>query len=415
MLAVAASLIGACGADDQGADRPVVRIYGPYRDAEAGLFMAGLDDWADTAGIDVRYTGSVDFVSDLRYQVLEILSPPDIALVPQPGFVAELFRAGRVEPISEEVAVVLGRHFGDESLDLGRVDGTLVGFPYRSNVKSLVWFRPDVFDELDLVPPTTMDELELLVRRIEATGVSPWCLGIEAQSATGWPATDWVEDLIVRREGPQVYADWVAGVVPFSDERIADSFAAFRSLVLEPGRVAGGVSAVLNTTPQASDDPLFADPVGCVLFKQASFAYGWMPSGLELGPAGDIDFFLLPGEQPSPPPVLVGADLAVAFSDRPEVAAVMSRLATPAATRPWVEGGSFVSARTSVDPATYYGPVDRVMAEVLVSAETVVFDGSDGMPPNIGTQLFWSEITGWTAGRISYEDLAQTLDGARSE
>lgn len=415
VLAVAASLVGACGGNDQGADRPVVRIYAPYRDAEAALFMAGLDEWADAAEIDVRYTGSVDFVSDLRYQVLEILSPPDIALVPQPGFVAELFRAGRVEPISDEVADVLTQHFDDESLDLGRVDGTLVGFPYRSNVKSLVWYRPGVFEELGLAPPTTIDELELLVQQVEATGVSPWCLGIEAQSATGWPATDWVEDLIVRRAGPEVYTDWVAGIVPFSDERIADSFAAFQTLVLEPGRVAGGVSTVLNTATQASGDPLFADPVGCVLFKQASFAYGWMPSGLELGPTGDIDFFLLPGEQPGPPPVVTGADLAVAFNDRPEVAAVLSRLATPEATRPWAEGGTFVSARTSVDPATFYGPVDRAMAEILVTADTVVFDGSDAMPPHVGTELFWSEITAWISGRTSYDDLAKTLDGAMSE
>ena len=410
-----ALLLVACGDDDAAQiDEPVVRIYAPYRGAEADLFMAGLDDWADTQGIDVRYTGSADFVSDLNYQVREILSPPDIALVPQSGLVRELFEEGHVLAVPDNAAKDIEENYDDAALDLGRFDGTLVGFPYRANVKSLVWYRPDIVEELGLTVPETMAQLEALAEAVEALGLAPWCLGIEAQQATGWPATDWVEDLIIRRAGPEVYDDWVSGVVPFSDERIADSFDTFRSLVLQPGRVSGGISEVLSTSTQASDDPLFTDPVGCLLFKQASFAYGWMPPGLELGPEGDIDFFVLPGMEPDvAPPIVIGADLAVAFSDRPEVAAVLTRLATPEAGQAWAEGGSYVSPRTSVDPDSYYGPVDRAVVDVMLSTDTLVFDGSDAMPAGVGAALFWNQITAWVSGQISYGELAETLDEAR--
>jgi alpha-glucoside transport system substrate-binding protein len=413
-LIVGAAVLAGCGGADDQADRPLVRIFGPYRGDEAALFTAGLDEWAASAGIDVRYTGSGNFVADLQYQVEEILSPPDIAVVPQPGLVQQMFRDGRIVPVSDDTAAMLGRSYDDEALDLGRVDGTLVGFPYRANVKSLVWYRPEVLARLDVALPDTIAELESLAELIEARGLTPWCLGIDAQLATGWPATDWVEDLIVRQAGPDVYNDWVAGVIPFSDERIATAFNTFRALVLKPGRVAGGVSKVLSTSTQMSDDPLFSDPPGCVLFKQASFAYGWMPPGLELGPEGDIDFFLLPGtEAGRPAPVVAGADLAVAFSDRPEVAAVLAQLATPQAGLAWAQGGSYVSPRNDVDPVSYYAPVDQAVAEVLLEAETLVFDGSDAMPPHIGTTLFWTQITAWISGQVSYEELAQTLDEAR--
>lgn len=413
-LIVGATALTGCGGDDDEAMRPVVRIFGPYRDEEATLFIAGVQDWAAAEGIDVRYTGSGQFVADLQYQVVDVLSPPDIALVPQPGLVREMFADGHIVPVPDDTAALLRQAYDEAALDLGRVDGTLVGFPYRANVKSLVWYRPDVLADLGVAPPSTMDELEALVDRIRAQGVTPWCLGIEAQLATGWPATDWVEDLILRQEGPDVYQDWVTGSVPFADERIADAFASFRALVLQPGLVAGGVGKVLSTDIQSSDDPLFADPPGCALFKQASFAYGWMPPGLEPGPDGDIDFFLLPGSDAGPAPVVAGADLAVAFSDRPEVAAVLAHLATPAAGRAWAEDGSYVSPRTDVDPSSYYQPADQAVADVLVGADTLVFDGSDAMPPEIGTTLFWSQITAWISGEIDYEQLAQTLDAARN-
>ncbi|MFT5201422.1 MAG: alpha-glucoside transport system substrate-binding protein [Candidatus Aldehydirespiratoraceae bacterium] len=413
-LIIGAAILTGCGGDDDQAARPVVRIFGPYRGDEAALFTAGLDEWADSAGIDVRYTGSANFVEDLQYQVGDILSPPDIALVPQLGLVREMFRDGHIVPISDDTAEMLRRSYDEAALDLGRFDGTLIGFPYRANVKSLVWYRPEVLTSLSLTPPNTMTELESLVELIQEQGLTPWCLGIQAQLATGWPASDWVEDLILRQAGPDVYNDWVAGAVGFSDERIAEAFNTFRALVLEPGRVAGGVRKVLSTGTQESDDPLFNDPPGCVFFKQASFAYAWMPPGLEFGPARDIDFFLLPGaDANTPAPVVAGTDLAVAFSDRPEVAAVLAQLSTPEAGHTWAQEGSYVSPRNDVDPASYYRPVDQAVAEVLLGAETLVFDGSDAMPPQIGTTLLWTQITAWISGQISYEQFAQTLDEAR--
>ncbi len=415
VLVVGASLLTACGDDDTEV-LPVVQIFGPYRGDEATLFMAGLDDWAASQGIDIRYTGSTDFAGDLQFRVREILDPPDIAIVPQPGLVSELAGDGLIVPLSEALAEGLMSSFDGDILDLARVDGDLVGFPYRSNVKSLVWYRPEVFAELGVEPPTSMQELEALVEQLVSSGLTPWCLGIEAQSATGWPATDWVEDLIVRAEGSETYERWVDGSVPFENPAIADAFTTLADLVLQPTRVAGGVGGVLTTSTQDSDDPLFADPPGCVLFKQASFAYGWMPAGLELGPDGDIAFFVLPSiESGATPPLVVGADLAVAFDDRPEVEAVMARLATAEAGQAWAQGGSYLSLRSDVDPATYYRDVDRAVAQILADTDVVVFDGSDSMEPAVGTDLFWTEITAWIAGQRSYEDLAATLDTARAE
>ena len=54
------------------------------------------------------------------------------------------------------------------------------------------------FDAAGYQVPETWDELLALSDQIVADGGVPWCIGIESGGATGWPATDWVEDVMLR-------------------------------------------------------------------------------------------------------------------------------------------------------------------------------------------------------------------------
>lgn len=410
IVAMAVLAAGCGGSNNEAEADSVVRIFGPYRGVEADLFVAGFDDWADEQGIDIRYTGSSTFIDDLRYQVLEIAVPPDIALIPQPGVVRSMVQLDRAVPIPAETEAAVAGNYEPSILDLGRIDGVLVGLPYRTSAKSLVWYRPDVFAANGHEIPDSLEDLERLVDEIADLGLTPWCMGIEAGGATGWVATDWVEDLILRQWGEAVYADWIAGTVPFGDPRIAQSFATFRSLVLEPGRVAGGIAEVLSTSTQGADDLLFTDPPGCVLYRQFSTAFGWMPPGTTLG--SDVDFFAFPGDPTTTASMIAGLDLAVAFDDRPEVRAVLERLANPAAVARWAAEGSFVSPLRIPEPTTFYSPEDLRFAKELFEAEQLLPDGSDSMPGSIGTTLFWGEITQWLSSAQSYDAMAATMDAA---
>ncbi len=140
-----------------------------------------------------------------------------------------------------------------------------------------------------------------------------------------------------------------------------------------------------------------------------------MPPGLEFGPDGDIDFFAFPGSSgDAPAPLLVGSVLAVAFADRPEVAEVMTHLATPASTRRWAEAGGHLRPHETVD-IDRLPPVDRAATELLRDADIIRADASDAMPPGIGTTLLWELITSWVAEETTYDQLAQTIDAARTD
>ncbi len=67
-------------------------------------------------------------------------------------------------------------------------------FPYKADLKSLVWYVPENFEEAGYKVPTTMEELIQLSDQIVKDGGTPWCIGLGSGGATGWPATDWVED-----------------------------------------------------------------------------------------------------------------------------------------------------------------------------------------------------------------------------
>jgi alpha-glucoside transport system substrate-binding protein len=413
-VALAALGAAACG-DDGGSSSPEpVVIFGPYRAEEAASFTADLDDWAQENGIDVRYTGTGNIAADIQSRVAEA-DPPDIALVPQPGLVRSLYEDGELQAMPEAVVQQASDSMGADAMALGRFDDVQVGIPFRINAKSLVWYRPDRFEELGLSVPSTLGELEALVEAIEDRGEVPWCLGVEAQMASGWPATDWVEDIVVRQWGPDVYQQWIEGTVEFGDQRIAESFETFRGLVLASGRVAGGPSGVLRTPVTDGYQPLFTSPPGCVLYHAPSFATAWMPSGTSVGADGAVDVFTVPPVSPAATgEIVVGADLVVAFDTRPEVQAVLQFLASPDAVQSWTASGSFLSPSDAVPADQYAADTREVFTTVAAGDPELVIDASDAMPPGIGSDLLLQEITRWIGGVITYDQMAATLDEARA-
>jgi alpha-glucoside transport system substrate-binding protein len=390
-----------------------IEIFGPYQGVEADRFIETLQPFVDSAGVDVRYIGSVDFVDDLRRRVGKANDPPDIAIVPQPGLIRQFAEDGDIVELSEQTEAEIADNYPEAAAALGRIDDTSYGVPFRLAVKSLVWYRPDVFAQHGWTPPKTLDELDELVAEIESkTDLAPWCFSMEAGTATGWTATDWVEDLVLRTAGPDPYQEWATGEVGFDDPEIAAAFDDFQALVLAPGRVAGGLESVVETPVSEALGPLFSDPPGCALYKQADFATSWMPDGTTIGADGDVDWFLLPGETEEPPPVLVGGDQAVQFRRDPDVDALMAYLAGQDAGESWVRHGGFLSPKSTIPEDAYPGDFLPRLVEAVGTAPALRFDASDQLPPDVGSGLLWQRITEWVQGVLDYPTFADEIDAA---
>lgn len=403
-LLAATLLLAACGSDPgDDEDRPKVTIFGPFRDEAADLFRASIAPFEAASGLDVVFTGSGDFESEIVDRA-QGGAPPDIAIFPQPGLLNRLAAEEYVLPLQEDIAAAASASYrtGIEAL-VGSLGETAYGVVYRVNVKSLVWYPPDVFTEQGYDIPETWEELRALAATMIDDGFTPWCLGVEAFGASGWPATDWVEEIVLRTAGPAVYDAWTAGEVPFTDEAIAAAFSDFGATLLDTDQALGGRRGILNTSVQRAGDPLLADPPQCLMYRQASFQVDNLPKGTSIGPDGDVHVFVLPTVGGGTAPLVVGGTLAAAMTDRPETWETMAYLATAEAGLAWAEAGGFISPHASVGPQDYPTAFDGTVSALLDGAEVVRFDGSDLMPPEVGAGTFFHAMLHYI-GTLRLED-----------
>ncbi|MGB5434019.1 MAG: extracellular solute-binding protein, partial [Acidimicrobiia bacterium] len=261
LLILGLGLVAAACSSGTVDDTDALIVFGNQRGADADALRGVLARFEEETGIETRFTGSASFPRAVRERVEEG-NPPDVGLFPQPGLLDDLADEGLVIPLRDDVAEAastsllpsLGGVFGSA----GAANSVL----FQVHVKSLVWYSPAEFAARGYEIPTTWTELEELSRRISADGISPWCMGVSAFDATGWPATDWVEDIVLRSDGPEVYDAWVAGDIAFTDDRIGSAIAEFGSLVLSAEAANGGRRGALNTSPARAQDPMFASPPG---------------------------------------------------------------------------------------------------------------------------------------------------------
>lgn len=412
VLLVGLVVLAACGSGGGERSEPL-EIFGPYRTVEADNFAASLVDFEESTGIEVRYTGSADFVRDLRQRVASGISAPDIAIVPQPGLIAELIDEGALVAFDETTRTALELAYSDTALDDLTVDGGRSSAPFRQSVKSLVWYRPAVFEANGWSVPESLTELTELVEEIQ-TGdslLAPWCFAMESGAATGWAATDWVEDLVLRRAGPELYDQWASGDRGFGDVRVTAAIDEFGELVVATGRTAGGLRAILQEPVIEASGPLFGAEPGCAMYKQASFAESWFPDGAVSD--GEVDLFVLPGvDTAEAAPLVIGADSLVQFSDDPAVHRLMAYLVSPDGAAVWAARGGFFNARRDVDPTSYFAADVRRFTALVGEGRTLRPDATDVMPPAIGSDLVWREITAWVAGAITTQEFTDTIDAA---
>lgn len=359
--------------------------------------------FAECTGATVELESSRDFEAQLTVRV-QGGNPPDIALIPSPGVLASIAGSGAIKPAPQSVIDNVDKYYSEDWRDYGTVDGVLYGAPSGAFVKSIVWYSPSVFGDGDYEIPTTWDQMVELSDQMAADGIKPWCAGIASGTATGWPLTDWVEDVILRQQGVEFYDQWVAHDVPFTDERVVEALDTVGDILKNPDYVNGGigdVESIASTTFQDAGLPVGTGQ--CGMYHIGDFYGSIFPEGTKIGEDGDVFAFPLPPEQDGDAvPTEVGGEFAAAFADRPEVQAFQAYLSSPEAADAQAASTttSRVSPNTGVDTLLYPSPVSQLSASILTDAAAVIrYDGSDLMPAAVGSGSFWQQMTNWITGQ----------------
>ncbi|WP_424929036.1 ABC transporter substrate-binding protein [Amaricoccus tamworthensis] len=399
-----------------------LNLFGPWRGDDQALAESVWAYFAAATGATVNYSSSESYEQQIVIDT-EAGSPPDIAILPQPGLIQNLVSKGFVEPLGEETASWLADNYaaGDSWVGLGTYAGPdgedrLYAFPYKIDVKSLVWYSPDNFEDAGYEVPESMEELKALNDQIVADGGTPWCIGLGSGGATGWPATDWVEDLMLRTQPAEVYDQWTNNEIPFDDERVVAAIEEFGAFARNDDYVAGGAGAVASTDFRDSPKGLFSSPPQCYMHRQASFIPSFFPEGTELGI--DADFFYFPSyaEKDLGNPVLGAGTLAFITNDTPASRAFIEFLKTPIAHEVWMAQTGFLTPLQSVDTELYGDSTLKKMGSILLDATTFRFDGSDLMPAGVGAGTFWTGMVDYAGGKDAAEvagEIQSSWDGLK--
>jgi len=407
--AVAILFLAACGDDDddgggqaegtgdegggeQSENTGEVNVLNAMEPEEAEAVQGIVDDLINSdADYEATLEASGNFEED--FQIRSEGGDLDIALVPQPGAVRNAVDQGAVslEDLGFDVADLEDR-FGEYLVSLGEVDGEHYGLPTNVNLKSMIWYPKDDFDAAGYEVPETFDDLIALSDQIrDEQGVAPWCVGYESEGATGWPATDWMEDIMLRTAGPDVYDQWVSHDIPFNDESVQNAADIFGQVMFGDGYVLGGADQTPAIPFGDAPGPMFQDPPGCWLHRQASFINAFFPPEAEAGV--DYDWF------PFPPidqeGTLIAGEFAVAFRNAPEIQDFLDRFSSQEVQ--CAQGGETASSRLSpnieVGPDCYANEILARSSEITTAAledGTARFDASDQMPTEVGAGSFWT-------------------------
>ena len=392
-------------------------INGPWTGPDQELVESVIAYFEEATGADVTYTGSDSFEQQIRIDA-QAGSPPNIAVFPQPGLAADLASQGFLEPLPEGAAEFMKNEYaaGQSWVDLGTYKGpdgneNFYAFPYKADVKSLVWYVPANFEDAGYEVPETLEDLKALTEKIREDGETPWCIGLASGGATGWPATDWVEDMMLRTASPETYDKWVTNEIPFDDPAVVNAIEEYGYFVRTEGNADGGAAGAASTDFRDSPKGLFATPPKCYLHHQASFIPTFFPEGTQIGQ--DADFFYFPaykekeGELGKP---VLGAGTLFGVTKKNDVTdAFIDFLQQPIAHEIWMAQSGFLTPFTKANAEAYATDALRKQGEILTNATTFRFDGSDLMPGKIGAGAFWTGMIDYTTGAKDAKAVASEI------
>src|SRR5262249_21282304 len=139
---------------------------------------------------------------------------------------------------------VVRQAYGDYLTAAVSEGSALYGLPVDLNTKGIVWYPKPEFDAAGYTIPTTWDQLISLTKQIAADGREPWCVGFSSGPSSGWPGTDWIEALLLRVAGTDVYDQWAAHKLPFDSAPVREAMQMFGDVVFPDGFVRGGAESI---------------------------------------------------------------------------------------------------------------------------------------------------------------------------
>lgn len=381
---------GAGNASAAGKMGGTVSVLATWGGAELDSFNAMVKPFEDRTGVRVEFQGTRDLSAVLQTRV-QGGNPPDVAGLPNPGALPALARSHALKPLGRVLDMAeVDRDYPATWREIGRIGGEPYAIVVKTALKGLVWYDPKTLAADRVTVPPTWDGMMALTERLAGRGTAAWCLGLGSGATTGWPATDWIDMMLLRASGPAVHDAWVQHKTAWDAAPVRQAWEQFGRIAANPKYVYGGPQAVLATDFAEAPFPMFAKPPRCRFHMQATFVediierqFSWVR------PGSDLAFVAMPRIAAQYAGVAqIAGDVFGMFHDTPQARALIRYLVSADAQAIWVKRGGALSANMRVPLDAYPDVLSRRAADLLVHAPVARFGAGDMMPPEMTAAFY---------------------------
>ncbi|HEY1529920.1 MAG TPA: carbohydrate ABC transporter substrate-binding protein [Galbitalea sp.] len=422
-LALACLTLSACSSSsgapsgNTGTADGVVKIEGPLVGTDATLLEQSWAGWEKANNIKIEYTGSANFQENIGGEAQQG-NTPDLAIFEQPGLINDLAKLGYIQKLPSDVQSAVNSTFPAQWAGYTTVDGADYAAPLLAKLNGWVYYSPAAFQKLNITVPTTWDQLLTLTGRLHINlGQAPWCEGFASDASSGAAGESWINDIVLREDGADVYDKWVAHDVKFSDPIIQNAVNQAGDILQNAPYVNagfGGVSSI-NTTTSTQVAKALESGKCTMTLESTSFLDDLQTTSkgaATIGPSAKIWAFMLPATKAGAAPFTVSGNFVAAFSNDSDTVKVQKYLASTAWAKSRMALGGAISPAKTITPSDTPDLLLNASVSLMQNPEaTIRLSASDLMPSVVGEGTFLSGMVDWINGTPTAKVLS-TIDSS---
>jgi ABC-type glycerol-3-phosphate transport system substrate-binding protein len=386
-----------------------VTVWGDSTAQEQKNFLAALQPFKSQTGISVTYQGKGNNMDTALNAAVAGGSPPDVALVPDPGTLQSLAKAGKIKDLTS-ILGDLTSNFGTAWNTLASYNGKQYGVWFKGANKNTIWYNPALFTQAGITsPPATWEDLIKDAAQLSAAGITPLSLCTDV----GWPVADMWQNVYLKTAGADNYNKLAVHSLKWTDATVTTAFTTMAQLVGKTSYLAGGLSGALSNGYPACADKVFPKPptlpkaamviegdfvVSEITGNSSTYTAGTTGAGGAACTADPsktpcYDFFSFPApaaDSANNGAVQGAGDVAMLLNATPQATALIKYLAGPSGGEIEANLGGFATPNNKVPQSAYPDTVAQADAKALVNASSFVFSLDDLQ--GSWEQMMWADL-----------------------
>jgi alpha-glucoside transport system substrate-binding protein len=362
-------------------------------------------------GINVNVESTRDLPTVLNTRVRGN-NPPDVSGSPGKSQFDTLATQGKLVALDNILNMSqIQQDYAKTWLDYVSVNGKLYAVLPKANSKGTIWYNPKEFQANGYTVPTDWNGLVALSNKIASSGKYPWSMGVASGAASGWPACDWIDQIYLSQNGPDMVDKWIAHKIPWTDSSVKNAFQMFGQIVHGNHYINGAPASVLASGFQDASYLPYMSPPKAYMYYLGDFALGFITTQFSSLKAGtDYNFFAFPTINPQYAGAITGgADVLMALKDNDGTREFMKFMATAEAQTIWIKQGGASSVNKSVNLSDYPNLVQANAAKQLTTA-TIFRPSPDDQMPTAMESAFWKASLTYIANPGQLDSILSGLE-----